>query len=183
MTLGDRIAVMKDGVIQQFGSPRELYDSPSTMYVAGFIGSPPMNFIAGELQGVGAGVGIQLDTGLAKTLLKLPFGPEQVRGYVGQTVVLGLRPERITDARAAHGSPAFPAQKVEVRVDVVEPTGPDTLITTHLNGKRVVSRVHPATAPDDTSRLELLLDLSNALLFDPKSGARIDVSSVAHQAA
>jgi multiple sugar transport system ATP-binding protein len=183
MTLGDRIAVMKDGVIQQFGSPRELYDSPSTMYVAGFIGSPPMNFIAGKLQSVGAGVGIQLDTGLAKTLLKLPFGPEQVRGFVGQTVVLGLRPERITDARAAHGSPAFPAQKVEVRVDVVEPTGPDTLITTHLNGKRVVSRVHPATAPDDTSRLELLLDLSNALLFDPKSGARIDMSSMVHQAA
>jgi multiple sugar transport system ATP-binding protein len=183
MTLGDRIAVMKDGVIQQFGSPQELYDSPSTMYVAGFIGSPPMNFIVGGLQVAGSGVGIEIDTGLAKSLLKLPFAPAQVRSYIGKSVALGLRPERITDDRAMHSSSTFPAQVVEVRVDVVEPTGPDTLITTHLNGKRVVSRVHPGTAPDDASRLPLLFDLSKALLFDPQTGARIDVSSTIHQAA
>ena len=63
MTLGDRIAVMKDGVIQQFGPPQAIYDSPANMYVAGFIGAPPMNFISGELQAIGSGVGIEIDTG------------------------------------------------------------------------------------------------------------------------
>jgi multiple sugar transport system ATP-binding protein len=180
MTLGDRIAVMKDGVIQHFGSPQELYDSPSTMYVAGFIGSPPMNFISGDLQVIGSGVGIEIDTGLAKSQLKLPFDLTQVQAYLGRKVVLGLRPERITDDRAVHSSSRFPAQTVEVLVDVVEPTGPDTLITTHLNGKRVVSRVHPGTVPDDASRLSLLFDLSKAVLFDPDKGTRIDALSVIH---
>jgi multiple sugar transport system ATP-binding protein len=181
MTLGDRIAVMKDGVIQHFGSPQELYDSPSTMYVAGFIGSPPMNFISGQLRTAGSGVAIEIDTGLAKSLLKLPFGLTQMQAYIGKNVVLGLRPERITDAM--HSSSRFPAQTVEVRVDVVEPTGPDTLITTHLNGKRVVSRIHPGTRPDDASRLSLLFDLSKAVLFDPDKGTRIDAVSAIHQAA
>jgi multiple sugar transport system ATP-binding protein len=177
MTLGDRIAVMKDGVIQHFGSPQELYDSPSTMYVAGFIGSPPMNFISGELRAIGSGVGIEIDTGLAKSELKLPFGLTRMQRYIGKNVVLGIRPERITDDRAAHSSSTFPAQTVEVLVEIVEPTGPDTLITTHLNGKRLVSRVHPGTAPDGTSRLSLMFDLSKAVLFDPELGTRIDTLS------
>jgi len=153
------------------------------MYVAGFIGSPPMNFISGQLRTVGSGVAIEIDTGLAKSLLKLPFGLTQMQAYIGTNVVLGLRPQRITADRAIHSSSRFPAQTVEVRVDVVEPTGPDTLITTHLNGKRVVSRVHPGTRPDDASRLSLLFDLSKAVLFDPDKATRIDAVSAIHQAA
>ena len=63
MTLGDRIAVMKDGIVQQFGAPQEIYDSPANLFVAGFIGAPPMNFIQGKLVEQGSGVGIELDTG------------------------------------------------------------------------------------------------------------------------
>src|SRR5262245_30936592 len=97
MTLGDRIAVMKDGVIQQFGAPQEVYDSPSTMYVASFIGAPPMNFIAGTLESIGGGVGLTLDTGGTRTPLRLPFNAAGLRAQIGKQVVLGLRPERITD--------------------------------------------------------------------------------------
>jgi multiple sugar transport system ATP-binding protein len=102
MTLGDRIAVMKDGVVQQFGAPQDIYDSPSNLFVAGFIGAPPMNFINGKLVEQGSGVALEIDTGLARSALHLPFDAQRMNGHVGREVILGLRPERITDARNAH---------------------------------------------------------------------------------
>ncbi|SAL18667.1 ABC transporter ATP-binding protein [Caballeronia telluris] len=173
MTLGDRIAVMKDGVVQQFGAPQDIYDSPSNLFVAGFIGAPPMNFIAGKLVDAGAGVGLELDTGLGRKVLNLPFDAAKLRGKVGQEVVLGLRPERITDARSAHDVDDARLQPVEVRVDVIEPTGPDTLVFAQVNGKRIVSRVHPASNPQPLTNTTLLFDVSKAVLFDPKTEERL----------
>src|SRR5262245_40668471 len=89
MTLGDRIAVMRDGVIQQFGTPRAIYDAPVNMYVAGFIGAPPMNFITGTLQAEGSGVGIAVDSGLSTSVLRLPHEPGGLRAQLGREVVLG----------------------------------------------------------------------------------------------
>lgn len=174
MTLGDRIAVMKDGLIQQFGAPQDVYDSPANMYVASFIGAPPMNFIAATLENIGSGVGITLDTGVAKTALRLPFSTSQVRSHLGKPVILGLRPERITDDRNAHGGNGQPLQSVPVHVDVVEPTGPDTLVTSQVNGKRLLSRVHPGANPLPLQTLPLLFDVSKAVLFDPTLGTRVD---------
>ena len=174
MTLGDRIAVMKDGVIQQFDAPQQIYDSPANMYVAGFIGAPPMNFIAGRLEEIGSGVGLEIDTGLARANLKLPFNPNRFRAYIGKEVVLGLRPERITDDRNAHGLGGASLQPIKVLVDVVEPTGPDTIVVCQLNGKRMLSRVHPASNPRPSEVVTLLFDASKAVLFDPKLGTRID---------
>jgi multiple sugar transport system ATP-binding protein len=173
MTLGDRIAVMKDGVVQQFGAPQEIYDSPSNLFVAGFIGAPPMNFVAGKLVEAGGGVGLELDTGIGRKVLNLPFDPAKLRGKVGQEVVLGLRPERITDARSAHDVDDARLQPVEVRVDVIEPTGPDTLVYAQVNGKRIVSRVHPASNPQPLTNMTLLFDVSKAVLFDPKTEERL----------
>jgi multiple sugar transport system ATP-binding protein len=173
MTLGDRIAVMKDGVVQQFGAPQEIYDSPSNLFVAGFIGAPPMNFVAGKLVEAGGGVGLELDTGIGRKVLNLPFDPAKLRGKVGQEVVLGLRPERITDARSAHDVDDARLQPVEVRVDVIEPTGPDTLVFAQVNGKRIVSRVHPASNPQPLTNMTLLFDVSKAVLFDPKTEERL----------
>jgi len=173
MTLGDRIAVMKDGVVQQFGAPQEIYDSPSNLFVAGFIGAPPMNFISGKLVESGSGVGLELDTGVARQVLNLPFDAAPLRSKVGQEVVLGLRPERITDARSAHDVDDKRLQPVEVKVDVIEPTGPDTLVFAQVNGKRIVSRVHPAANPQPLTNMTLLFDVSKAVLFDPKTEERL----------
>jgi len=173
MTLGDRIAVMKDGIVQQFGAPQEIYDSPSNLFVAGFIGAPPMNFIEGKLVEQGSGVGLELDTGVARNVLNLPFEANKLRGHIGQNVVLGLRPERITDARSSHDGHGHELQRHTVNVDVIEPTGPDTLVFAQVNGKRVVSRVHPGSNPQPLNNMELLFDVSKAVLFDPKTEERI----------
>ncbi|MGA3251324.1 MAG: sn-glycerol-3-phosphate ABC transporter ATP-binding protein UgpC [Paraburkholderia sp.] len=173
MTLGDRIAVMKDGVVQQFGAPQDIYDSPSNLFVAGFIGAPPMNFIQGKLVEQGSGVGVEIDTGIKRSVLNLPFTSPKVKGHVGKEVILGLRPERITDARSAHNVEDAQLQPIEVKIDVVEPTGPDTLVFAQVNGKRVVSRVHPASNPQPLSNMTLLFDVSKAVLFDPANEDRI----------
>ncbi|WP_118179465.1 ABC transporter ATP-binding protein [Paraburkholderia phosphatilytica] len=173
MTLGDRIAVMKDGIVQQFGAPQEIYDSPSNLFVAGFIGAPPMNFIQGKLVEQGAGVGIELDTGVKRTVLNLPFDTAKVKSQVGREVILGLRPERITDQRSAHNVEDAQLQPIEVKVDVIEPTGPDTLVFAQVNGKRIVSRVHPASNPQPQTNMSLLFDVSKAVLFDPSNEERI----------
>ena len=173
MTLGDRIAVMKDGIVQQFGAPQDIYDSPSNLFVAGFIGAPPMNFINGKLVEQGSGIGIELDTGVARSVLNLPFEANKLRSQIGQEVVLGLRPERITDARSSHDGHGHELQRHSVKVDVIEPTGPDTLVFAQVNGKRIVSRVHPGANPQPLNNMELLFDVSKAVLFDPKTEARI----------
>ncbi len=173
MTLGDRIAVMKDGIVQQFGAPQEIYDSPSNLFVAGFIGAPPMNFIEGKLVEQGSGVGVEIDTGVTRRALNLPFNANQLNGSIGKNVILGLRPERITDARSAHNGHADALQQIEVKVDVIEPTGPDTLVFAQVNGKRTVSRVHPASNPQPDQNMVLLFDVSKAVLFDPATEARI----------
>ncbi|HEV3106472.1 MAG TPA: sn-glycerol-3-phosphate ABC transporter ATP-binding protein UgpC [Trinickia sp.] len=173
MTLGDRIAVMKDGIVQQFGSPQEIYDSPSNLFVAGFIGAPPMNFIEGKLVEQGSGAGIEIDTGVARGVLNLPFEAARMKAHVGRNVILGLRPERITDARSAHNGHGSELQRLDVKVDVIEPTGPDTLVFAQVNGKRAVSRVHPASNPQPLQTMSLLFDVSKAVLFDPATEARI----------
>jgi multiple sugar transport system ATP-binding protein len=173
MTLGDRIAVMKDGVVQQFGAPQDIYDSPSNLFVAGFIGAPPMNFIQGKLVEQGSGVGVEIDTGIKRSVLNLPFDSPKVKGHVGKEVILGLRPERITDARSAHNVEDAQLQPIEVKIDVIEPTGPDTLVFAQVNGKRVVSRVHPASNPQPLTNMTLLFDVSKAVLFDPANEDRI----------
>jgi multiple sugar transport system ATP-binding protein len=173
MTLGDRIAVMKDGVVQQFGAPQQIYDSPSNLFVASFIGAPPMNFIQGKLAEQGAGIGIEVDTGVKRGVLNLPFEAAKLKSRIGQEVILGLRPERITDARNAQDAQNGVLQPIEVKVDVIEPTGPDTLVFAQVNGKRIVSRVHPSSSPQPLQNMNLLFDVSKAVLFDPSNEARI----------
>ncbi|KAA0970157.1 sn-glycerol-3-phosphate ABC transporter ATP-binding protein UgpC [Aureimonas fodinaquatilis] len=173
MTLGDRIAVMKDGVVQQLGRPQEVYDSPSNMYVASFIGAPPMNFIPGKLEMAGERLAMRLETGAESGLLMLPFQLDTVSARPGDDIILGIRPERLTSkvGKEADGSAM---QRLNVLVDIIEPTGPDTLVFATLNGKRTLCRVQPDIAPAVGDRLPIDFDLSLALLFDPASGKRLD---------
>ncbi|MFJ2990029.1 ABC transporter ATP-binding protein [Collimonas sp. NPDC087041] len=182
MTLGDRIAVMKDGVVQQFGSPQEIYDNPSNLFVAGFIGSPSMNFMRGKLVANGHGPAFELEHAGEKTLL--PLAPTQAQNpsigsWLGKEVILGIRPEHVTDAQSARISDANDAQgdyhptEVGCTVELTEPTGPDTLVFTTFNNARVTCRTHPRAAAKPKDRLQLAFDLSKAVLFDAETEERI----------
>ncbi len=182
MTLGDRIAVMKDGVVQQFGSPQEIYDNPNNLFVAGFIGSPSMNFMRGNLVKNGHGPAFELEHAGQKTLL--PLAPAQAHSeslgsWIGKEVILGIRPEHVTDAQRARISDAngglgdYHPTEVGCSVELIEPTGPDTLVFTTFNNTRVTCRIHPCAAAKPTDQLQLAFDLSKAVLFDANTEERI----------
>jgi multiple sugar transport system ATP-binding protein len=179
MTLGDRIAVMRDGVVQQFGSPQEIYDQPDNLYVAGFIGSPSMNFLRGKLVAHGAGAAFALEHAGVTTLLPLPQAhpaAAQFGAWLNRELILGIRPEHVTDAmsaRRAETAQGYQAMEVACTVEMTEPTGPDTLAFAWFNGTRATCRTHPRAGATAGGALKLAFDLSKAILFDPASEQRI----------
>ncbi|MGX9730368.1 ABC transporter ATP-binding protein [Janthinobacterium aestuarii] len=170
MTMGDLIAVMKDGVVQQLGTPQEIYDNPANLFVAGFIGSPSMNFITVKPVIEGNEVSVAIENAGKSLRLALPFAADKLRSYAGRDVILGVRPEQITDMSSAHGDVG---QELGCLIDLVEPTGPDTLLTTRLNGAAVTCRTHPREAVLPGQTMQLSFNLSKAALFDPANGERI----------
>ena len=166
MTLGDKVAVMKDGIIQQFGTPKQIYNDPANLFVASFIGSPPMNFIPLRLQRKDGRLVALLDSGQARCELPLNMGDA---GLEDREVILGLRPEQIVLASAdAAGMPTIRAE-----VQVTEPTGPDTLVFVQLNDVKVCCRLAPDVAPQVGETLTLQFDPAKVLLFDAKTGERL----------
>ena len=165
MTLGSRIAIMKDGVIQQFGTPQDLYQRPANLFVAGFIGSPSMNFIPVTLRQQGSALGVELQSGDARHVLNLS-AHEALRPYLDRAVTLGIRPEALAVAADA-------TDRLPCRVDLVEPTGPDTLMLVQINGAKVTARVAPqdARAPGEIAALSF--DAGKVVLFDTQTGRRI----------
>ena len=158
MTMGDRIVVMKDGRIEQIGSPLELYDRPANVFVAGFIGSPAMNFLPATLHRSAAGARLRLDDGTELD------APPLASGVDGQSVVLGTRPEHLQ--LASEGG-------IPIRVVVLEPTGADTFVACRHGTTEVaaVFRERHDFAPGSTIRLQP--DLQRAHLFDASSGQRL----------
>jgi multiple sugar transport system ATP-binding protein len=166
MTLGDKVAVMKDGIIQQFGTPKQIYNDPANLFVASFIGSPPMNFIPLRLQRRDGQLLALLDSGQARC--ELPLGAMEA-GFEDREVILGIRPEQIllaTDESRNQSS-------IRAEVEVIEPTGPDTLVFVELNQTKVCCRMAPDDAPQVGQTLELQFDPSKVLLFDAQSGERL----------
>jgi len=176
MTLGDKIAVMKDGVVQQFGSPQDIYDEPANLFVAGFIGSPSMNFLRGKLSKQGNGLAFTLEHNGKQTLVPLPERfTAQLSGH-DDDVILGIRPEHITDAisaRRLETTDAYHPTTVECRVELTEPTGPDTMVFATFNQTRLTCRTHPRAAAHPGENIELAFDLSKAVFFDPGTEQRI----------
>ena len=169
MTLGDKVAVMKDGIIQQFGTPKDIYNNPANLFVASFIGSPPMNFIPLRLQRKDGRLLALLDSGQARCELSLGM---QDAGLEDREVILGLRPEQIVLAgNEPNGLPTIRAE-----VQVTEPTGPDTLVFVNLNDTKVCCRLSPDVAPNVGETLTLQFDPSKVLLFDAKTGERLGVA-------
>ena len=170
MTLGDKVAVMKDGIIQQFGTPKQIYNDPANLFVASFIGSPPMNFIPLRLQRRDGRLLALLDSGQARC--ELPVGMQDA-GLEDRDVIVGIRAEQIVLAPAEpNGLPVIRAE-----VQVVEPTGPDTLVFVSLNGIKVCCRMAPDDAPAVGQSLNLQFDPAKVLLFDANTGERLGAMS------
>ena len=154
-------------LVQQLGTPQEIYDNPANLFVAGFIGSPSMNFITVKPVIEGNEVFVAIENAGKSLRLALPFAADKLRSYAGRDVILGVRPEQITDMSSAHGDVG---QELGCLIDLVEPTGPDTLLTTRLNGAAVTCRTHPREAVLPGQTMQLSFNLSKAALFDPANG-------------
>ncbi len=174
MTLADRIAIMKDGILQQFASPDQVYSNPANLFVAGFIGSPAMNFIPARIVRHNEDLGVTLDTGAGQAFVleTAGSGNRDLATWCDKEVILGIRPEQITDGAAAQGSHGS-FQTLPCEVQVIEPTGPDTLVFVRINDKAVTCRVHPDAARRPGESMELAVDMSKALFFNPDDGERI----------
>jgi multiple sugar transport system ATP-binding protein len=168
MTMGDRIVIMKDGVIQQVGTPLEVFRQPRNLFVAGFIGSPAINLFDCHL--------IQEDSNLyIKTsgfTLRVPEEKTMVyERYVGRPVVFGIRPEYIYDPRL---SPArLEDNTIPAMVDVLEPLGSEVIIYFKINGQSLVGKLDANTEATSGQNLDIYLDMSKMHLFDPRSGELI----------
>ncbi|MCE7763363.1 sn-glycerol-3-phosphate ABC transporter ATP-binding protein UgpC [Pseudomonas putida] len=170
MTLGDKVAVMKDGIIQQFGTPQQIYNDPANQFVASFIGSPPMNFIPVRLARQDGRLLALLDSGQARCELPLGLATDELDG---REIILGIRPEQIAlGAAEGNGLPAIRAE-----VQVTEPTGPDLLVFVTLNQTKVCCRLAPDVACRVGDTLNLQFDPARVLLFDADSGERIRLAS------
>ena len=168
MTMGDRIVVMKDGFIQQVAPPLELYDRPANQFVAGFIGSPPMNFFTGTLeQREGA---LWFNEGTFAVRVEEPQA-RQVAARVGQPVVFGIRPEFVHDAR--HAPSIGPHHVARARIEVVEPMGAEVFIYFTTGRHNFIARVGTRDTADVGQELAVAFDLAHAHFFDASSGAAI----------
>ena len=166
MTLADRVVVMHHGLIEQVGTPAELYHKPATKFVAGFIGSPAMNFLPCALEATAGGLRLRLSDTIA---FALPAQREaRYRPFAGKPdLLLGLRPEHITDPRP----PLRPTQQTfEVVVDVCEPLGMETMLHFTLQGIDVCARVDPEAGAPAGARVTLAADLNHMHLIDGASG-------------
>lgn len=165
MTLGDRIAVMKDGLVQQLGTPEEIYERPANLYVAGFIGAPTMNLLPLKLGVRDGRWQATLRSAVGSTELML--GPVADAGWRDREVILGLRPEHFHETEAdAPGS-------LPVRVDLLEPTGADTFAFAEINGRRAGLRLAPRRGRSVGDTLWLRPDPAAVCLFDPATEQRI----------
>ncbi len=158
MTMGDQIVVMRDGRIEQSGGPLELYDQPVNQFVAGFIGSPAMNFLPGTLRRNGSGAYVELKDGT-----QLP-APANTPAIEGKPVIFGTRPEHL----ALSDTEGIPA-----RVVVMEPTGMDTFIACRHEGNELSAVFRERHDFQPGSTIRLMPDLTRSHLFDADTGQRL----------
>ncbi len=165
MTMGDRICVMKDGVIMQVDKPLDLYQRPQNMFVAGFIGSPPMNFFHGRVSGEGDALRFE-ETGsdANRVSIELPSAASALaRPYAGKALVLGIRPEDLSVATESSG-PTFSA-----KIEVSEPMGSETFLYLNTGQTDFVSKVQSDHRFQMGDSIPICMDLSRIHFFDPET--------------
>ena len=168
MTMGDRIVVMKDGFIQQVDTPQNLYENPCNLFVAGFIGAPPMNFINAVVVKTEEGFAAKFD----ESLLMLPSGlsPEKAAAYEGKAIVLGIRPEnlRVTAEPTERGM-----NTLKVSVELAELLGSETYLYGLCGKVSLTAKIPPRNNPKTGETITLALDCDNLHLFDKDTGAAV----------
>jgi multiple sugar transport system ATP-binding protein len=166
MTLADRVVVMNAGRIEQIGTPHAVYHAPQTRFVAGFIGSPAMNFLPARLAANGSGSGLTVRLSESLGFPVPPQRTDRYRSHVGRELLFGLRPEDIIERRGElpPGRAAF-----DVQLDVVEPMGMETMVYFIVNGVEVCGRVDPAAAGNAGETMPLVADLNHMHLIDPRT--------------
>jgi multiple sugar transport system ATP-binding protein len=195
MTLGDRLAVMRSGILQQVGSPHELYENPVNLFVAGFIGSPAMNFMAGTLE----------EGGVSTWIGRLPLSPQLRQalesGNSGRQVIVGIRPEDFEDASLVPAAEQARGVKFRATIDVVESMGSDVFIyftqesgltakTDQLadlaadsgaaelgSAETVTARLDPTTQIKEGDSAELWADTASMHIFDPDTGENLTLGA------
>ncbi|MCK4205577.1 sn-glycerol-3-phosphate ABC transporter ATP-binding protein UgpC [Brucella pituitosa] len=173
MTLATKIAVLKDGILQQFGTPAEIYNNPANMFVADFMGSPAMNLLHAGIEKNGSELAVVLEQGEGETLkLPLKTAPQSLGEYVGKQVMFGIRPEALTDPDGADRN-AHSVVEGECLIDVVEPAGSDTFAVTRIGGKQVVARLRADARIVAGQRSRLAFNLDKSVFFDPSTQGRI----------
>src|SRR3954470_24396233 len=166
MTLGDRVVVMKDGVVQQVGEPLDLYHAPATRFVAGFIGSPGMNFTTVTITGTDGGLRL-VNEGL--DIAAPPHAADRLRAWLGREVTLGIRPEDLRIATAA--DPADFA--FDALVEVVEKLGSEILLDLKVGRGAMVAAVEPTVRAVYGDRLRIALNPDRLHFFDAQTDATI----------
>jgi multiple sugar transport system ATP-binding protein len=165
MTLADRVVVMNGGQIEQIGTPYEVYHAPKTRFVAGFIGSPGMNFLPCQLVANGSGLTVRLSETLS---LPVPADrADRYRAHIGREMVFGLRPEDLIEKRGETLPPGH--APFTVLIDVVEPMGMETMVYFIVDGVEVCGRVNPAAAGNAGEMMPLVGDLNHMHLIDPRT--------------
>ncbi|HNS35742.1 MAG TPA: sn-glycerol-3-phosphate ABC transporter ATP-binding protein UgpC [Mesotoga sp.] len=164
MTMADKIVIMKDGIIQQIGDPYSVYFEPRNKFVAGFIGTPAMNFISAKLVSEGGNVWVVKED---MKLLVPEDKVERLGHLVGKETTFGIRPEDIYDKMYA----VAPKDEFTVKgnVDVVEPLGSETLIHATIHGDEIVAKVDPKSRASAGDKMDLVFDMSMMHLFDPET--------------
>lgn len=161
--MGDRIAVMSKGELQQVGTPLEVYEKPANLFVASFIGTPPMNFIPATLAD-----GMVVTSGF-----RLPL-PQAFRGTAaagsGSKVVLGIRPENIREAAREGSGGTVP---ITAKVEFVEPLGHEVIVHGRIGDDLVVAKVDPHRAPKMGSTVDLVVEVEAVHLFDAATEKRL----------
>ena len=165
MTMGSRIAVLRDGVLQQLGGPQNVYDNPANMFVAGFIGSPAMNFFDARVTGSVDDMQVELG-GDALTLNVPPDRRSSFADYLGKDVIFGLRPEDMFDPVFAP-SRATVDERVRGQVDVLEPLGSEVYLYMVVDEDSFIARVDPRTHASVGTEYELVFDMNQMHIFDP----------------
>ena len=167
MTMGDRICVMKDGAIMQVAEPLTLYNHPANLFVAGFIGSPPMNLFKGRIRRLDDRLTF-VETNPQARPLTLPLTDalaQSAAGHLDQPIVFGIRPEDVHDTATLPGADS--ARTADVKVEVSEPMGAETYLYLTTGGTSFIARVRPTDRFEANQQVKVTFDLDHAHLFDP----------------
>jgi multiple sugar transport system ATP-binding protein len=172
LTLSTRIAVMYGGYVQQLGTPKEVYDNPANMFVAGFMGSPSMNLFPAK-------VAVENGKAVAKIAFAdggtgtLPFPDGSAMAtHDGRDIILGIRPEAITDEDGADRN-SNAIHRIDARVEITEPAGSDTFVVTQFGGKEVTGRFRADVEVKAGDTFPFAINMEKAVAFDPKTEERI----------